>query len=163
MNATAYIGLALTSHNDGTATTAVFDNITISATPDVTPTVATAAAAASNPVVGTSVGFELPGADSDGGGESNLTYAWSVCPYPASAPAAVTFSVNGTNAAKNTTATFTQSGTYVLDVTITDNGGLTATTSVMVMVNQTFTSIVLSPQSPTVGPFGTQQFSATVP
>ena len=42
----------------------------------------------------------------------------------------MTFSVNGTNAAKNTTATFSQAGAYSFTVTITDAGGLTATSSV---------------------------------
>ena len=40
MNSTVLVGLAVTSHSDGTATTAVFDNITISGTADVAPTLA---------------------------------------------------------------------------------------------------------------------------
>ena len=41
-----------------------------------------------------------------------------------------TFSANGSNAAKNTTATFSKAGSYTFQVTITDAGGLTATSSV---------------------------------
>ncbi len=50
----------------------------------------------------------------DDGGEANLTYTWATTGTP---PAAVTFSANGTNAAKNTTATFTKAGTYTFQVT----------------------------------------------
>ena len=45
----------------------------------------------------------------DDAGEAALTYTWSTTGTP---PAPVTFSVNGNNAAKNTTATFTKAGSY---------------------------------------------------
>ena len=61
-----------------------------------------------------------------------MTYTWIVLGTP---PAPVTFSVNGTNAAQNTTATFTQSGTYNLQATITNGEGLSTTSSVLVTVN----------------------------
>ena len=99
------------------------------------PTVATAASATPNPVTGTTTSLSVLGADD--GGESNLTYTWATTGTP---PAAVTFSANGTNGAKNTTATFSQAGSYSFQVTITDAGGLTATSSVNVTVNQTLTS-----------------------
>ena len=67
------------------------------------PTVATPAAATPNPVTGTSTALSVLGADD--GGEANLTYTWIATGTP---PAPVSFSVNGTNGAKNTTATFTQ-------------------------------------------------------
>jgi hypothetical protein len=63
------------------------------------------------------------------GGEPNLTYTWSC-----SGPAGVTFSVNGPNKAKNTTATFPDAGRYTFQVTIADVGGLTATGSIAVTV-----------------------------
>jgi hypothetical protein len=44
---------------------------------------------------------------------------------------------------------------------VTDAGGLTATSSVSVTVNQTLTSIVLSPTSATVNTSAEQQFTAT--
>jgi hypothetical protein len=46
----------------------------------------------------------------------------------------VAFSANGTNAAKNAVAAFGAPGSYAITVTITDRGGLTATTAVTVVV-----------------------------
>jgi len=66
---------------------------------------------------------------SDDGGESNLTYTWSLI----SGPVSVSFSANGTNASKLSWATFTQTGTYNIQVVATDAGGLTATSSVIVV------------------------------
>ena len=62
-----------------------------------------------------------------------------------SGAAAPTFSVNGSNAAQNTTATFSAAGAYVFTVTITDPGGMSVTSSVNVTVNQTLTSITVAP------------------
>ena len=45
-----------------------------------------------------------------------------------------TFSVNGTNAAKNTTVTFGAAGTYHLTATIADAGGLSVTSNATVVV-----------------------------
>ena len=120
------------------------------------PTIATPASANPNPVTGTTTALSVLGADD--GGEANLTYRWALT---GAAPASVTFSANGTNAAKATTATFSQAGSYTFQVTVTDAGGLTATSSVGVTVNQTLTSIVVSPTSATVNISGTQQFTAT--
>jgi hypothetical protein len=124
------------------------------ATTNQPPTVATPASASPSPVTGTTTALSVLGADD--GGESNLTYTWS-----SSGPAAVTYSANGTNAAKNATATFTQAGSYSFTVTIKDSGGLTATSSVTVTVNQTLTTVTVSPGSATVAPGATQQFTAT--
>ena len=49
---------------------------------------------------------------------------------------------------------------YSLQVTVKDQGGLTVTSAVTVTVNQTLTSIVVSPASATVAPSATQQFTA---
>ena len=100
------------------------------------PTVATAASASPSPVTGTTTSLSVLGADQDTG-ESSLTYSWARRPAHR---AAATFSANGSNTAKNTTATFSQAGTYTFTVTITDPGGLTATSSVSVTVNQTLSS-----------------------
>ena len=59
----------------------------------------------------------LDGADD--AGESNLKYKWAVKTMPAGA-AAPTFSVNGTNAAKNSTATFYAAGNYTFQVQVTE-------------------------------------------
>ncbi|HEX7507383.1 MAG TPA: malectin domain-containing carbohydrate-binding protein [Polyangia bacterium] len=144
------------------AFTTVTDNATIegieilTSTPNNAPTIATAAAASPNPVAGTTAALSVLGADD--GGESNLTYTWATTGTP---PAAVTFSANGTNAAKNTTATFTKAGSYTLQVTVKDQPGLTVTSTVAVTVNQTLTSIVLSPSSASIKTSATQQFTAT--
>jgi hypothetical protein len=121
------------------------------------PTVATAAWASPSPVNGVLTNLSVLGADD--GGESNLTYTWATTGTP---PAAVAFSTNNTNAAKNTTATFSKAGVYGFVVTIKDAGGLTTTSSVGVMVNPTLTSIVVSPSNgPTVLAGNTQQFTAS--
>ncbi|MCY2927845.1 MAG: Ig-like domain-containing protein, partial [Planctomycetota bacterium] len=107
---------------------------------NATPTVATAASASPSPATGTTTGLSVLGADD--GGQANLTYTWATTGSP---PALVTFSVNGTNAARNATATFTAAGAYNFQVTITDAGGLSVTSSISVTVNQTLTSITVSP------------------
>ena len=90
----------------------------------------TAAAATPSPVTGTTTALSVLGADD--GGESNLTYTWATTGTP---PAAVNFSVNGTNGAKNSTATFSKAGSYTFQVTITDAGGSFTTSTVGVTVN----------------------------
>ena len=124
--------------------------------PNAPPTVAMAASATPNPVAGT--GTSLSGLGADDGGEANLAYTWATTGTP---PAAVTFSPNGTNAAKATTASFTKAGSYTLQVTVRDQPGLTATSTVAVTVNQTLTSIALAPASATIGSLASQQFVAT--
>jgi autotransporter-associated beta strand protein len=125
---------------------------------NLAPTVATAAHASPSPAAGTTANLSVLGADSDGGGEPNLTYTWSTTGTP---PAAVSFSINGANAAKNTTATFTKFGTYSFLVTITDLGGQSTSSPVSVTVNQTLTGIVASPGTAALGSNATQQFAAT--
>jgi hypothetical protein len=93
------------------------------------PTVAIDAAATPNPVTGNTATLTVLGADD--GGESNLKYTWATVISP---PGAVAFSINGTNAAKKTTVTFTQPGTYYFKVTITDAAGLSAIDMVPVVV-----------------------------
>jgi len=95
------------------------------AQPNKSPTIAKAASVAANPVSGATTELSVLGADD--GGETNLTYTWSC-----SGPAGVTFSTNGPNKARNTTATFPSAGRYTLQVTIADAGGLTATSSIVV-------------------------------
>ena len=120
------------------------------------PTVATAASASPNPVTGTTCNLSVLGADD--AGESNLTYTWAATGTP---PAAVNFSLNGSNAAQNTTATFSKAGNYSFQVTITDPAGLTATSSVNVTVNQTFTAITVAPASINLNDGAVEQFTAT--
>ncbi len=97
--------------------------------PNKPPTIAEAASATPNPVSGATTALSVLGADD--GGEANLTYTWSC-----SGPAGVTFSVDGPNKAKNTTATFPSAGRYRFLVTIADAGGLAATSSIVVTVTR---------------------------
>ena len=120
---------------------------------------ATAASATPNPVTGTTTVLSALGADVDTG-EASLTYTWTATTVPSGATAP-TFSVNGTNAAKSTTATFSKAGSYTFQVTITDPGSLSVTSSVDVTVNQTLTTIVVSPASVTLNTGATQQFTAS--
>src|SRR5205807_82945 len=88
-------------------------SVTVTVT-DQPPTVATAASANPNPVTGTTTDLSVLGDDDTG--ESSPTYPSSIQSAPAGAknPA---FSANASNAAKNTTATFYQAGTYTFQVT----------------------------------------------
>jgi hypothetical protein len=130
------------------------DQFTYGSGSNAPPTVATPAAASPNPVKGKTTSLSVLGADD--GGEANLKYTWT-----STGPAAVTFSANGTNAAKNTTATFTKAGSYAFTATITDSGGLSTTSSVNVTVSQTLTSIAVTPATATVAVGHQMQFTAT--
>ena len=134
----------------------VFGSAAVTVT-NAAPTVATPAAAAPSSVTGTFTTLSVLGADD--GGAANLTYTWTVTAEPAGA-AGPTFNGNGTNAAKNTTATFFQAGSYTFLVTIADTGGLTTTSSVGVTVLQTLTTITDSPSSASLNLNGTRSFSA---
>jgi rhamnogalacturonan endolyase len=126
---------------------------------NATPSVATAAAASPSPVTGSTTSLSVLGGDD--GGEAALTYTWIATSLPsgASAPG---FSANGTNAAKSSTATFSKAGAYGLQVTITDTLGASTTSSVNVNVEQTPTSLTLSPLNPSIVVAGLQQFTASV-
>ncbi len=157
-------GFYTASYASGTATV-VASSGGVSGTASVTvinavPTVATAASASPSTVTGTTTNLSVLGADSDGGGEPNLTYTWSATTIPSGA-SAPTYSANGTNAAKNTTATVSAAGAYTFTVTITDAGGLSVTSSVNVAVSQTLTTISVTPLSGDIASHATQQFTAT--
>jgi hypothetical protein len=126
---------------------------------DLTPTfsVTSAAAANPNPVAGASTALSAMG--SENGSGNGLTYTWSY-----TGPTGVTYTgnTNGTNAAQNITANFTQAGSYDFTATITDSSNNSITSSVSVTVQQTPTIITVSPSTSPVVPIGTsQQFSAT--
>ena len=154
MGSTAYIGLAVTSHDDTLLCKATFDNVSVS---NAAPTVATAASASPNPVSGSTTVLSVLGADDHG--EANLSYTWTATALPPGA-AAPTYSVNGSNVAKTTTATFYAAGSYTFTATITDSGGLFVTSTVNVTVNQTLTSILVTPGSIVLRDGQTQQFAA---
>jgi len=118
------------------------------------PTVATAAHVVSQ----TSKTVNLAVLGADAAGEASLTYTWSLL---GAVPGTVYANVNGTNAAKNITATFTATGVYTFRVTITDAAGLSTTSQVTVTINQVLTSLAVTPGSVTVTAGRTQQFTAT--
>ncbi|HEX4054236.1 MAG TPA: hypothetical protein VHX86_08225, partial [Tepidisphaeraceae bacterium] len=123
-----------------------------------TPTVTTPAAADPNPVTGTTTNLSAAGSENDSG--SGLNYTWSATSVP-NGVAAPTYSVNGTNAAASTIATFFGAGNYSFLVTITDASNNSTTSSVNVTVQQTPTGVMVTPNSATVAVDGTQQFSAS--
>ena len=123
--------------------------------PDQPPAIATPASASPSRVTGTTCQLSVLGADD--GGEANLTYTWSLTGTP---PAPVTFSANGSNAAKVTTATFSSAGSYAFQVSISDAQGLTVSSAVAVTVTATFTSLTVAPSSATLAPHARQQFIA---
>jgi hypothetical protein len=136
--------------------------VTFTAANTTGPTVVVSAAASPSPVTGTSTSLSVLGADP--AGEASLTYTWAVTSAPAGATTPVfTFGAgisNGTNGAKNATATFFQAGSYTFTATATDPNGLTASSSVNVTVNPALTSISVSPPSVTLAVHGQQQFQA---
>jgi alpha-L-arabinofuranosidase len=116
---------------------------------DLTPGIAPMAPIAAEPTTTGGTTTNLIATVPNGG--SSLKYFWSVV----SAPAGVrlpSFSANGTNAAKNITATFFGAGTYVFAaVTVNPSNQYTVLGRVTVTVNQTFTSIAVTPASPVIG------------
>src|SRR5205823_6724004 len=122
------------------------------------PIVAMAAAAAPNPAGGTTTSLSVLGSDDTG--ETNLSYTWRVTAAPVGA-APPTFTANGTNAAKNTTLTFSRAGNYSFLVTIADPGGLTATSGVAVTVAKATPTIMWRSEERRVGQDCTQRLTAT--
>ncbi len=119
------------------------------------PTLVAAAKADPSPVVITTTTLSVL-ADDDKG-EAGLRYTWA-----STGPAAVTFSVNGTNAAKTATATFTTAAAYDFTVTISDGDGHGIASAVHVVVVPTATTIEIQPSVAMVQVSTTQQFAATV-
>jgi subtilisin family serine protease len=123
---------------------------------DEPPVVAAGPSASPNPVTATTASLSVLGADDNG--EAALTYTWSTTGAP---PAPVSFSANGTNAGKNSTATFTAPGAYDLQVSIKDAANQTVTAPLQVTVSPTLTTITVTPATASVATSGTQQFSAS--
>lgn len=106
----------------------------------------------------TGVVLSVLGADKEDA-ESSLKYTWSVT--SASGLKSPTFSVNGSNAAKNAAVTFYDAGVYVFTAKITDSSGLSVgTSSVTVTVGQVLTAVSISPASITLAVGGSQKFTA---
>jgi alpha-L-arabinofuranosidase len=119
------------------------------------PTITKAATAAPSPVTGMTTVLSVTATDPSG--NAGLTYTWLATGTP---PAPVTYSANSSNSAGSVTATFSKAGSYTFEVTVADPAGYVATSSVTVTVNQTLSSIKVSPGPVTLPAAGTQQFSA---
>jgi autotransporter-associated beta strand protein len=113
------------------------------------PTVVSPASALPNPVNGTTTALSVSAADMSAS-PASLTYNWAATTLPNGAAMPVFGANNGSNAAANTTVTFSQAGAYVLTVTISDSAGLMTTSSVSVTVNQTLTTINATGQPPII-------------
>lgn len=130
----------------------------VSAMTNAKPTVATAATAASRPVVGATTALNVAGADD--AGEAALTYTWSTV---GTVPAPVLFPTQGTNAAKATTVRFTRAGTYILRATIRDAAGATVTSDIVALpVTATATVVTVEPSATTIPTGVPLTFVATV-
>ncbi len=158
MPTTVYMGLAADSNNSSLLNNSTFDSISMYSTGTTPPIWIAPATASASVVTGTSV--SLSALATDNSGESYLTYTWAVTSQPAGS-AAPTYSVNGTNAAKNTMATFSQAGTYTFQVTASDTYGLAITSSVNVTVNQTASGIGVFPATTFLVPSQTSQLTAS--
>jgi regulation of enolase protein 1 (concanavalin A-like superfamily) len=154
MGNTIYVGLITSAHSSSQLATATFTNVALTGTGNQAPAVAAAAAANPAPTTGATTTLSAGGSDDAGG--ANLIYTWATTGTP---PAPVVFSSNGQYDSKNTVATFSKAGDYTFVVTITDQFGLSTTSNVNVTVNQTLTSIAVSPNGATVAPNSQKQFS----
>jgi regulation of enolase protein 1 (concanavalin A-like superfamily) len=151
-----FIGMAVSSKNTSELGTVSFRNVTVS---NAAPTVVTPAAASPVAVSGRTTNLSVLGADDHG--EANLRYTWSATQMPEGV-AAPTFSNNGTNLGKGSTATFFGAGTYVLRAAITDAAGLVATSLVTVDVTAVAAELVVTPANPVLWTGETVQFEARV-
>ncbi|MDX2011527.1 MAG: Ig-like domain-containing protein [Myxococcaceae bacterium] len=120
------------------------------------PTITQAARATPSPVTGTTTVLSVRATDD--AGEPSLQYTWAATQMPGM----VTFSANASNAAKDTTVTFTQAGDYEFVVTVLDTAGNMVTSLVRVTVQATPTTLELQPRVATVLVGGTQQFTAVL-
>ncbi|MGN6370531.1 MAG: LamG-like jellyroll fold domain-containing protein, partial [Phycisphaerae bacterium] len=123
------------------------------------PAIISPPAAADSTVTGTSTALSVSANDITAG-ESALTYTWAATGTP---PGSVSFSTNGTNAAKNTTATFTAVGTYTLQVTITNPLATVSTAATVdVTVVQTASGFAVLPSTASIVPGGTLELGVGI-
>ncbi|MEI6493929.1 MAG: hypothetical protein WCO94_15375, partial [Verrucomicrobiota bacterium] len=113
--------------------------------------------ASATTVTGNSV--ELQALASDPSGEDKLTYTWFLEGHPAQP---VSFSQNGDNTAKHSSARFAAAGDYVIAVTARAPDGRKAYGSVKVGVLQTPKSLRIRPENPVLESGVRQTFFATV-
>jgi hypothetical protein len=118
------------------------------------PSITQGAAASPSAIDGESTLLSVSAADP--AGASSLTYTWATT---GSSPAPVSFSANGSDAARSVTATFSKAGSYTFEVTVRDLSGASASSSVTVAVNSTVSTVRVSPGSITVPAGGSEVFT----
>jgi hypothetical protein len=128
-------------------------------TTTTTNTVPTIISVSANPSTVSGTTTTLSAIATDTAGESTLNYTWSVISKPSTAANPV-FSVNGTNAAKTTGVTFSGAGAYQFGLVVTDQGSLTASSTISVNVNQILSSVTISPASISLQSGSSTQFNA---
>ena len=148
-NADSRPDLAITQVSNGHSVNVMLNHPATDSPTLVTPAAATPNPLSVNSVPGSTVTLSARGGAS--GGEAGLTYIWSVITKPSGA-GNPTFSINGTNASKDTVATLTQPGLYAFLVTITDPQGATTTSSVQVTVAANLKPTVATPAKATPSP-----------
>ncbi|MDB5297606.1 MAG: conserved repeat domain protein [Phycisphaerales bacterium] len=92
------------------------------------------------------------------GTNTATVFGWSVTAKPTGATTP-TFSANNTNAAKSSTMTFFAAGSYTLKLTSTTGSTVNSVTTTFT-VDQTATTVSVTPGTATVARGGTQQFAA---
>ena len=149
---------------DGGAT-ASFQNVSVNYAPDdpadfdPTPEITDPASASDDDVTGDSTELSV-GVDIPGGDDSNLAFEWIVLSAPTEAPFPV-LSDNDSATADDITAYFWMAGDYTFEV-IADNGGSSVTSDVSVTVEQTATSLAVTPSDTVVIEGASLQYQATV-
>ena len=142
--------------SDGSLSSTDDVQITVNAAAANIPTVVTPASPTGTvPVTGTTLAVSAIYTDNSGGA-SNLVYSWNGL---ATVGTGMVTIPNGSSS----TATFTQAGTYTITVTVTDPDvpGSSVTSSFSVVVNQTYTGVIITATPATVAPGGTQTFTAS--
>ncbi len=127
-------------------------------THNLAPVITAPASAEPAVVTGTTAAVRVTATDD--AGEAGLTYAWSAESEETLPP--VSFGDNGGRTAHTTTATFFAPGDYTLHVTVRDDGGLSATSSVPVVVARTATRLEVVPPADFVSAGAGRQFAAQV-
>jgi hypothetical protein len=144
---------------------ASFQNVSVNYEPhdpadfDPAPEITEPASASDGDVTGDSTELTV-GADVPGGDDTNLTFDWNVLSAPSGAfdPA---LSDNHSATADDITAQFWIAGDYTFEVVVS-NGSSTATSEVSVTVEQTATSLTLTPADTVVIEGASLQYDATV-
>jgi hypothetical protein len=145
--------------------TVSFQNLSVNYAPDdpadfdPTPVITDPASASDDDVTGDSteltVGVDVPGDD-----DSNLTFDWIVVSAPEGASNPM-LSDNDSATADDITAQFWMAGDYTFEV-IADNGASIATSEVSLTVEQTATSLMVTPADTVVVEGASLQYEATV-